>query len=441
MGTTLIKNARVLDCTGQAPYRADVTVRENRIEDISSSIGGSYSSASSAYGSSGSTSNGYSSASTVIDANGMTLMPGLIESHSHFSYPDLERIEQVGEIPPEEHMMLTYKNTQTMIDAGFTSLFSAASARKRTDIVARNMINKGVFKGPRIKAASPEMTPTAGLGDVNMEHMDRYSFSIVCDGADEYRKVSREMVREGVDVLKMNPSGDEFVPHADGQTTVMTEEEIAAVCEIGHIHGKMIAAHARSSLSVKLCLKHGVQVIYHANYADEEALAMLESAKDSIFVAPAFGLAIATLEDAAPWGITRETAISFGVQDQLDGAIINMKKLIQRGVRVLPGGDYGFAWNPVGNNARDIGHFVKHLDMSPMDAIMSATKSGGEIMGMGDELGQVKKGYLADLILVEGDPLTDINILADKARIKCVMKDGEVLKMAIPERGNANGIR
>jgi imidazolonepropionase-like amidohydrolase len=101
-----------------------------------------------------------------------------------------------------------------------------------------------------------------------------------------------------------------------------------------------------------------------------------------------------------------------------------MKKLRKRGVRILPGGDYGFAWNPIGTNARDIEHFVKLLDYAPMDAIVAATKLGGEIMQMGDELGQIKAGYLADLILVDGNPLADVSILQDKNRLLAVMKDG-----------------
>lgn len=447
MGTTLIKNARVLDCTGQNPYRADVTINGNRIEHISgtAAAGGNASGLPNRYGLStpatGSTSsNGYGSAGTVIDANGATLMPGLIEAHAHPSFLNIERVEQVGEIPPEEHALATIKNVELMLNNGFTSLFCAAAARKRMDIVARNAVNSGQFPGPRIMAASPELTPTAGLGDVDMDHMQRLSFAIVCDGADEFRKTARMMVREGADVLKINPSGDEFVPHNKGHVTCMTEAEIAAVCEVGLTHGLMVAAHARSAQSVKWCIKHGAQVIYHANYADDEAMSMMVSARDHIFVAPAIGIAITTLDEAGDWGITREMAVELGVQDALDYGVKNMKSLIKSGVRVLPGGDYGFAWNPVGKNARDIEHFVKYLGMSPMEAIIAATRWGGELMQMGSELGQIKVGYLADLILVDGDPLADVRVLQDPSRIMCVMKDGKVEKMTMNQR-NAPGYR
>ena len=97
-------------------------------------------------------------------------------------------------------------------------------------------------------------------------------------------------------------------------------------------------------------------------------------------------------------------------------------------MRVLPGGDYGIIWNPNGTNARDIEHFVKLIGMSPMEALVSATRLGGQIMGMGDELGQVKQGYLADLLLVDGDPLQDVSILQDRDKLLMIMKDGVVYK-------------
>jgi imidazolonepropionase-like amidohydrolase len=122
-----------------------------------------------------------------------------------------------------------------------------------------------------------------------------------------------------------------------------------------------------------------------------------------------------------------------GIAHEIEHGIENMKALHRRGVRVLIGGDYGFAWNPVGTDARDIGHFVDMLEFSPMDAIVAATRLGGEIMGMGDRLGQVRPGYLADLLLVDGDPLEDVAILQRPDRFKAIMKDGVFWKP--PGRG------
>ena len=121
-------------------------------------------------------------------------------------------------------------------------------------------------------------------------------------------------------------------------------------------------------------------------------------------------------------------AENLGLHIELKDGCANMKALLAGGVRVLPGGDYGFAQNPIPTNARDLEHFVKLLDMTPMEAIVSATKWGGEIMMRGDELGQVKPGYLADLLLVRGNPLADISILQDKDNLAAIMLNGDFHK-------------
>ena len=414
MAKVLFKDVNVLDCTGAAPYAGQVLVEGNRVKAVAPQ---------------GSTIP--AEGAQVVDGGGATLMPGMIESHSHMTFLDTADLESLGFVPPEEHILRTVKNAQKFLDQGFTACNSAASAKARLDVVLRNAIDAGDFPGPRTLAASPELTTTAGLGDVRLMHMHRETFAIVCDGADEFRKTAREMVREGVDTLKMNPSGDEFIAHARAHHTVMTEAEIAAVCDVGHAHGKRIAAHARSADSVKLALKHGAKVIYHATLVDDEACAALEAAKDWCFVAPTLGITYTTLNEAADWGITVEVGESMGLRRELDIACKNMKELKKRGVRILPGGDYGFAWNPNGTNARDIEHFVNLLDFSPMDAIMSATKLGGEIMMMGNELGQIKPGYLADLILIDGNPLANVKLLQDADKILAVMKDGAFHKEPI----------
>jgi imidazolonepropionase-like amidohydrolase len=320
-----------------------------------------------------------------------------------------------------------------MLDAGFTSCFSAAAAKPRLDVVLRNAIDSGDFPGPRTLTASPEMTVSAGLGDVGLYHMYRENFAMVCNGAEEFRRYSRLMVREGVDTLKINVSGDAGTPASPADTTVMNDAEVAAVCGVAQAHGKRVAAHARSAESVKMCLRHGVDVIYHATLLDDESRDQLEAQRDRVFVAPVLGNLYATLNEASQWGITREVAEERGIAYEIEAGIVNMKALHQRGVRVLIGGDYGFAWNPIGTDARDIGHFVDLLGFSPMDAILAATRLGGEIMGMGDRLGQVRPGYLADLLLVDGDPLADVAILQQQGRLRAIMKDGAFWKA--PERG------
>jgi len=407
VNATLFRNVNVLDGTGNPPFAGSVLVEGSRIAAVMPAA------TSPAFG-----------GARVIDGHGATLMPGLVEAHSHLSFTDFAQSVELGFIPPEEHMLRCAQNARRMLDAGFTSCFSAASAKPRLDVALRNAIDNGDFPGPRTLAASPEMTVTSGLGDARLYHIYRENFAVVCNGADEFRRFAREMVREGVDTLKMNVSGDAGVPASPADSTVMNEGEIAAVCDVAHAHGRRLAAHARSAESVKMCLRHGVEVIYHATLLDEEAKDRLEAQKGRIFVAPVLGHLYTTLNEAAQWGISRDVAEKRGVGRELESGIESMKDLKRRGVRILIGGDYGFAWNRIGTDARDIAHFVDLLGFTPMEAIISATRLGGEIMGMGDRLGQIKPGYLADLLLIDGNPLDDVTILQDPGRMPGIMKDG-----------------
>jgi imidazolonepropionase-like amidohydrolase len=320
-------------------------------------------------------------------------------------------------------------NARLLLDHGFTSVYAAASAKPRLDVVIRNEVNAGRIPGPRIRAASPEITVTAGLGDERKLHLHRESFALIADGVDEIVRVCRTCIREGVDNLKINISGDEFVTHCKAEMTVMMDDEIAMAVAVAHDFGKQIACHARAATSVKRAVKHGVDVIYHCDFADEEALDMLESVKDKIFVGPAVGLLHNTLYEAEAYGITKEVCESMGFYRKMEATQATYREMRKRGIRVVPGGDYGFAWTPQGTNARDLEHFVKLFGYTPTEALLSATKIGGELMARGDELGQVKEGYLADLLLVRGNPVQDVSILQHQHNLAMIMKDGVAHKL------------
>jgi imidazolonepropionase-like amidohydrolase len=256
------------------------------------------------------------------------------------------------------------------------------------------------------------------------------SMALMVDGPEEYRRLTRELIREGVDIIKLVISGDSFVPHAGSETTIMSEEEVAAAAEVAHAHGKRLSAHARSAESVKRCIRNGVKVIYHANYADEEALDMLEANKDWLFVSPNLGFTAIAAYEGSDW-FTEEQVEAMGFREELEVSVEAISELMKRGVRILGGGDYGFMITPHGQNARDLDHFVKHCGLTNMESILTMTKNGGEAMDMPDRLGQVKEGFLADLVMVKGDPLMDTNVLLDKDNLLVVMKDGQIHKRTI----------
>ena len=413
MTQTLFTNVRILDGTGTQPYAGSVLVDGNRIRQVGRSTapitpGGA----------------------TVIDGAGATLMPGMVEAHTHFSWNDAATLAGIQTMPLEEHVLWCAKVAKRYLEAGFTSCLGAACAKPRLDVVTRNAINSGQIPGPRYLAASQEITVPGGLGDETLPHLPfpEFSFGVNVNGAEDMRKVVRMFLKYGVDSIKLNLSGDNFVPGADAHTTWMTDAEVAAAAEEVKMRGKRIIVHARSKASVQQALRHGIELIYHASFTDNETLDMMEAARDRIFVAPGIGILYALLNEAEPFGVTRETAIGWGYQEEWDAALESLSKMHKRGIRVLPGGDYGFAFTPHCQNARDLEFFVKYLGMTPMEAIRSTTVYGGQIMMRGHELGAVKDGYLADLLLVDGDPLANLSILRDPKRILAVMKDGVFAK-------------
>ncbi|NQW01582.1 MAG: amidohydrolase family protein [Rhodospirillales bacterium] len=364
----------------------------------------------------------------AIDGAGMTLMPGMVEGHCHPSFTGVNEPRELGMISPEQHMILTARNVRLLLEHGFTSIFEAASAKPLLGITAKNAIEAGFIAGPRMLACSPEITTTAGLGDERNRHIYQESFGIVADGPDEMRRVARECVRDGVDTLKINISGDEFISHARAEITPLEDEELAVIIRVARKFGKNVAAHARSSESVIMAVNHGVDCIYHCDFANEQALDKLEEAKDRCFVGPAFGLVHNCVKEGEVAGITPEVCAALDLYRKFDACCASYQEIRKRGVRVVIGGDYGFAVTPMGQNARDIEHFVTYFGYSNVDALKCATAVGAELMGMGDRLGKVKKGYLADLLLVRGDPLADVSVLQKRENLAMIMKDGIMYK-------------
>ena len=407
-------NVRILDATGEAPYSGEVTVEGNRIKRVTRQ-GSGYS-----WGMTG---------QRRIDGRGATLMPGLIDAHLHLSWNNAPGIAPIQMMPVEEHMLSTIEMAKVVLDAGFTAGRGAAAAKPRLDVVVRDAINAGRIPGPRYTAAGPEITTVGGLGDTAPPHIphEGLNLGIVVSGPEEIRRTVRELIKHGVDTIKLNLSGEE-ITGMGAEETPMSEEEVGMAVREARCRGKTLAAHARSSDSIKQCVRHGIEFIYHASFADNEALDMLEAHKDRHFVAPGLAWLINTARNAGDYGIKPGSPVTIAYERELENAVETMKKMHRRGIRVLIGGDYGFAWTPMGTNARDLEYFVDLLGFSPMEAVRAATAYGGQIMGLGDELGLIREGYLADLLLVDGDPASDVRVLQDKSRLVAIMKDGKFHK-------------
>jgi len=427
MADVLFTNVRIFDGSGDPPYPGEVLVQGQRITRVQRN----------AWGVRQPNANGV----TTVDGAGAFLMPGMVEAHTHFSWNNQPDLEAIQRMPPEEHILWCAEVAKTYLDMGWTSCVGAACAKPRLDVVIRNAINDGTIIGPRYLAASQEITVPGGLGDTTQPHLPQpeFAFGAVVSGAEEMRRCVRMFAKYGVDTLKINLSG-ESITGFSSEDSQFTEVEVATCVEEAKTWGKRVAAHARSTKSIKQCVRLGIDVIYHASFADEEALDLLEQHKRAHFIAPGLAWLINTCHNASEFGITPEVARGMGYFRELEAAIDTMKALRRRDVRILPGGDYGFAWTPHGTNAKDLEYFVKYLGMSTMEALLSATAWGAPMMRLGPQgIGKVQEGFLADLLLIDGDPLQDIAVLQDKRRILAVMKDGAFhrappLRAGVPAR-------
>ncbi|WP_372809646.1 amidohydrolase family protein [Litorivivens sp.] len=415
MSKTLIRGAKIWDATGAKAFAGDMLIDGDRIQKIAKE--GSLP----------------TDGCDLIDAKGMFLMPGMTEGHGHLSFDNVTATESLITPPPEEHTLLTARVAERLLDQGFTSVWGASEAKLRLGVAVRNEIDAGNLKGPRIRAGSLEISVTGGMGDESKAHDPRPGGpSHIIDGPEEMRKAVRLACRAGCDNIKLDVSGDPFYPNTPAHSTPMTYDEVKMAVDTAHAYGRKVNAHVRSIGGAQICLKAGVDVLFHCEFSDEETLDLFEEHKERVYVAPTVSLFHTLLYEAEPY-MSANIAKAMGIDRLLEASAITHNALRQRGIKHVIGGDYGFAWSPNGTNARDVGFFVQYFGYTAEEALICATANGGAMMTMGSEekLGLLKEGYLADMVLVNGDPLSDPAVLVPADNLKLIIKGGAVHKNAI----------
>jgi imidazolonepropionase-like amidohydrolase len=415
---TLFLNARLIDGNGGAPVEgAAVRVEGGRIGGVGRTVDW------------GENPNGNN---RVVDLKGKTLMPGLTEGHFHISFWGVRELPDLDlKLPAELSTVYAVKNAELALRCGYTSAASAG-ALHRVDVTIRDAIEQGVIVGPRLAASGRDICATSGMLDWNPSfwRLGMEGLAIFADGVDGVRRAVRENIKEGCDVIKLYVTGEGLLrgrPGIPPEETMYSLEEIEVAVREAHVRNRQIAAHVRGNDGVKLCVRAGVDVIEHATYADEEAIAMIAERREQVFVVPGLGYHWGILERGLACGISQEMIDASGYQDEWERGCEAMSRLREAGVRVIPGGDYGFVWCPHGEYAKDIELLVTAMGFSPMEALVAATKHGSELMRMSAETGTVEAGKFADLLVVDGDPLEDIAVLQDRSRLAMVMKGGKVM--------------
>ncbi len=352
----------------------------------------------------------------VVDAEGKFLMPGMTETHAHLSFADASPFA-IGATPVETATITAVRNAALMLKSGFTSAISFGSTYK-IDVALREAINAGRIPGPRLLAAGRDLGATASNVD------SPGGLSQIADGPWALRQAVREQRRDQVDVVKIFIDGEAINPVNPPGELSFCDEEVVAVVDEAHRRQLRVACHARSAAAVKQAVRAGVDFIGHANYLDDEAVDLLAACNDRIVVGPAIAWEVQYLEQCEHLGVPRDVARAQGYEAEVDATVVSVEKLRQAGVRLVVGGDYGISIAPHGTYAKDLEYFVDLFAMRPAEALVCATRNGGEAMDPTGSLGTLQPGTLADFVLVDGNPLADIRVLQDHGRLQ-VFKGGE----------------
>jgi imidazolonepropionase-like amidohydrolase len=408
MGNLVFENVRIFDGNSAALTQGSVRVEENRIAAVSEN------------GASVSTDD-----AVVIDGGGATLMPGLIDVHTHLGLgSSVEQITPPDNYPAEFASLIEAHCGRVMLDHGFTSGFSGGSASVEGELAAKRAFDCGLMPGPRLVTSSFERVPGGPMGLMfKFEGAEKRK----CE-PDNVAGFVEEMADLGVQAVKFLLNGVSAFDPGSNMGEQFYDEEILAAGEAAKRKGVWLTAHCYTAHSIKLAIQAGFRTLYHLTYADEESYDLLEANKDKLFIGPAPGIVEADLLRAPMFGVMASEGQVAEQQDAAERVKAMGRELRKRGIRSLPGGDYGFPWNPVGKNARDLELFVEWFGYEPHEVLHAATALGGEAMDMGDELGQIREGFLADILLVDGDPTKDISVLADKDNLRVIMKDGHLHK-------------
>lgn len=399
---TVISNVRLIDGVGdEARAGVDVLVEGDRITGIEPH---SPSRAAGGEGPSGDD-------NAVIDGAGRTLLPGLIDCHSHYTIDATveDGFETFRHDPDTTIVLRAAGMARRALEAGVTTTRSAGSPRN-FDVILRDAIDAGFVPGPRILAAGPALTITGGHG---------WLFGREADGELEFRRAVRANVRDGADVIKVVSSEAAMLTTAVAGVEEMTEGEIRAAVEEAARLRRRVLSHAQGSEAVVRSARAGVASVEHAFLADEAALSVL--AESGAFLVP-------TLAVTDVWHhLVGLSPAARARQDVIEGYHRrSTETAIRLGIRTATGTDCGVRGVMPDMVAREVRLLHEH-GRSAMDAIRSATSWAAELLGFQDTIGVVEVGKRADLLLVEGDPLTDIGALAN-ARV--VVKGGRVVHRA-----------
>ena len=408
MAHTVFRNCLLLDCTGADPRPASsVIVEGDRITRVGS----------------GRELDGAKDAA-VIDCDGRTLMPGLTDAHIHAAIIETDP----GKMRRESAATVAFRIKEVLeqtLDAGFTTVRDAFGL----DWGFAQATARGYVRGPRILFVGGCLTQTGGHGDWRAAHDNDppavgvhglVALPRVCDSPDDMRRAARDILRTGAHGIKIMGGGGCMSPTDQIEHTQFTIEEMAAACYEAHTVGKIVLAHVYTPDGIMNAVRAGVRSIEHGNFIDEESAAFMKQA--GAYFVPTLTTYFAISQYGEAEGIPRH------MLDKINKAkakgLESLEVARAAGLKICSGSDVLSSMQPL--KSLELG--LKAQVLGAHAAILSATRTNAELFGMADQIGTIEEGKLADLILVDGNPLDDIGVLQDARNVALVMRDGVVMK-------------
>lgn len=354
----------------------------------------------------------------VIDLAGKTLLPGVMDMHVHLTNDAADNFLLRRGYSLPRKTVKAVKNAEITLMAGFTTVRNLGGPGYAV-IAVRDSINSGDVPGPRIWAAGHSVGITGGHCDDNFSPPEmKVKSPAVADGPWEVRSKVREQIKYGANTIKVCATGGVFSKGTKVGIQQLTEQEIRAAVEEAHMRGLIIAAHAHGTEGIKAAIRAGVDSVEHCSFMDEESIKL--AVKNGTFLScdiynTEYTLAFGEANGVPEGNINKEKQVSKAQRD-------SFRRATKAGAKMVFGSDA--AIYPHGDNGKQFSRMVQ-FGMTPLQALQAATINSAQLLKQDKQLGQIKEGFLADIIAVNGDPIKDINLMEN---VSFVMKDGTVYK-------------
>jgi imidazolonepropionase-like amidohydrolase len=374
---------------------------------------------------------------TVIDAEGGSILPGLIDTHVHFVLEYLDVLRMLL-TPPSLNLLQTIPRMRATLEAGVTTVRDAAGAPAGLKMA----VERGIIAGPRMQVAITILSQTGGHGDHYYPCCTALRFGGpfydvpdgVVDGIDEMRKRVREVLRAGADWIKLATTGGVLSPADVPTSSQLTIDEVATAVYEAAAQGKRCMAHAQGSQGIKNALLAGVASIEHGVYLTDELIdLMLE--KD-VYLVPTLVAPLAVVKFSQEHPELLPPMMAAKALSVVEDHQRSFRMAVEAGVKIAMGTDSGVGRH--GENGRELVLMVEN-GMTPMQAIVASTSSAAQLLHLDENLGTLEEGKLADVIIVDADVLNDITKIGDPANVKLVLKGGQAAKNTLDVAGRPQG--